>query len=207
VSVLLVIAAQGLAFGMLLQIAVGPVCLGVLQKGLAGKLRPALLMVVGVALADALYIALAMLGVAALFEVGALRVALALGGAVTLAYFGWRTIRSAADPVRPASGGDSGLGSLRYGFLLTLTNPLTALFWTGVFAGLAASSFGADRAAAIAFGAGCVAATLVFLSVVAASGAGLARALSNPRALGWLNRGVGVCLIVFAIKLALDGVA
>jgi threonine/homoserine/homoserine lactone efflux protein len=206
-SDLLLIAAQGFAFGMLLQIAVGPVCLGVLQKGLAGRLRPALLMVVGVALADALYIALALLGVAALFEIAALRAVLALGGAATLAYFGCRTIRSAADKVRPASGGDGRLGSLRYGFVLTLTNPLTALFWTGVFAGLAASSFGADRAAAVAFGAGCVAATLAFLSVVAASGAGLARVLSSPRALGWLNRGVGFCLIAFAIKLALDAVA
>jgi threonine/homoserine/homoserine lactone efflux protein len=202
----LAIAAQGLAFGMLLQLSVGPVCLGVLHKGLAGRLRTALLMVVGVALADALYIALALVGVATLLEIAALRLALGLGGAATLAYFGLRAIRSASAEARPARGGEGSLDSLRYGFLLTLTNPLTALFWTGVFAGLTASSFGADRAAAVAFGAGCVAATLVFLSAVAASASALSRLLASRRVLLWLDRGVGAFLTAFAVRLALDAV-
>ena len=201
------IVAQGLAFGMLLQLSVGPVCLGVFQKGLSGRLAPALWMVLGVALADGLYIALALAGVTALLEISALRIALGLLGAATLAWFGWRTLRSAASVAKPASGGEGALGSLRYGFVLTLTNPLTALFWTGVFAGLAAGSFGADRAAATAFGLGCVGATLLFLTGVATSGRALGRLLASPAALLWLNRAVGAFLIAFALKLAVDTMA
>ena len=53
------------------------------------------------------------------------------------------------------------------------------------------------------FAAGCIVATLLFLTGVALAGHYLERVLTERLAL-WLNRAVGLFLIGFAIKLGVD---
>ena len=55
----------------------------------------------------------------------------------------------------------------------------------------------------VCFAAGCIAATLLFLTAVALAGHLLERVLTERLAL-WLNRAVGLFLIAFAVKLAFD---
>jgi threonine/homoserine/homoserine lactone efflux protein len=194
---------DGLGFGMVLQLSVGPVCLAVLQRALAGRRRHALAMVLGVAAADALYIALAVIGVSTLIASEVARLLLGLGGAVVLAYYGLRMLlRAAAGGGRATTSGAGALAAWRNGFVLTLTNPLTILFWGAVFAGLGSGSLRGEDGALVAFASGCIAATLLFLSSVVAFGGWLKSVLTNPAALLWLDRGVGLFLIGFAVKLA-----
>jgi threonine/homoserine/homoserine lactone efflux protein len=196
---------QGFLFGLVLQLSVGPVCLGVFERALAGRLRTALWMVVGVALADAACIALALLGVGALLRVGEIRLAIGLLGAATLSYFGWRTIRAAAgDAAVKKVRLLDGRASLAYGLALTLTNPLTIVFWGGAFAGLVAAGTFGGMMDSVVFAVGCVAATVVFLTGVAVSARALQPVLAATGTFVWLNRAVGVFLIAFAIKLAND---
>lgn len=54
-DVSLVAIWNGLLFGMMLQLSVGPVCLAVLHHAMTWRLRDALMMVLGVALADEVY--------------------------------------------------------------------------------------------------------------------------------------------------------
>jgi len=54
---------EGLGFGLILQVSVGPVCVAVLHKGLTLGFRHAFSMVWGVALVDAIYIVLSVIGV------------------------------------------------------------------------------------------------------------------------------------------------
>jgi threonine/homoserine/homoserine lactone efflux protein len=199
--------AQGFLFGMVLQLSVGPVCLGVFERAATGRLRPALWMVAGVALADAICIALALLGTGALLRVDEVRLALGLLGSATLAYFGLRTIRATTGDATARPARVSGRrGSLTYGLALTLTNPLTIVFWGGAFASLAASGALGGAADSAAFAVGCVAATIVLLAGVALSARALGPVLTAAGALVWLNRAVGAFLIAFAIKLALDAI-
>ena len=81
---------EGLGFGLLLQISVGPVCVAVLHKGLTQGFRHAFAMVWGVALVDAFYILLSLLGVSALLRVEAARIAVGLAGVALLVFFGVR---------------------------------------------------------------------------------------------------------------------
>ncbi len=196
---------SGLFFGMVLQLAVGPVCISVLQTGLSKSFREAFVMVWGVALADATYIVLALLGVSNIMRIEPVRIVIGVGGAALLMYFGIRNLLSR----RPgaATGGVAERrtgGSFRYGFLLTLSNPLTVLFWAGVFGGLIATSQFTSGLAAYSFGLGCIASTVIFLTAVAALGRFLGGFVRNPSALVWLDRAVGLFLIGFAIKLVLD---
>ena len=186
---------------MVLQLSVGPVCLSVLQTGIAHSFAPAFMMTLGVVLADAAYVILALLGVSSLMQVPTLRIGIGLAGAMLLLYFGARNLLSSVAKPTGTTVARGGRSRLRDGFLLTLSNPLTILFWAGVFGGLIASRPFASHLAAYVFGAGCVAATLVFLTVVAAVGRFIAR-LVQPRVIIWLNRITGLFLIGFAIKLA-----
>ena len=195
----------GLLFGMVLQISVGPVCISVLQKGITESFREAFLMVWGVVLADGTYIVLAMVGISSVMQLEPMRVGIGLAGAALLLYFGIKNLLSKpravveTDAAPPKRG-----GSLRYGFLLTLSNPLTILFWAGVFGGLIASTQFAAQSEVYVFALGCIAATLVFLTAVAALGKFIGRYVRNPLVLVWLDRVVGLFLIGFALKLALD---
>jgi threonine/homoserine/homoserine lactone efflux protein len=177
---------QGLGFGLILQISVGPVCIAILHKGLTQGFRHAFSMVWGAALVDALYIVLSVAGVSAL-----------------LAYFGIRYLLAPAATARIEHSDESPLKSFTFGVGLTLTNPLTILFWAGVLGAMMSSHTFEQPGGVLFFSAGCVAATLLFLTAVAAAGHYLERVLTDRLSL-WLNRAVGLFLLAFAIKLAAD---
>lgn len=194
---------EGLGLGMILQISVGPVCIAVLHKGLTQGFAHAFAMVWGAALVDALYILLSVLGVSALLQIGPARVVVGLIGTLLLLYFGLRYLRAPAATTQVEQRDESPLQSFALGVGLTLANPLTILFWAGVL-GVMMSTHTFNQAGGVFFfSAGCVTATLLFLTGVALAGHLLERVLDERLAL-WLNRVVGLFLIVFALKLGVD---
>lgn len=194
---------QGLGFGLILQISVGPVCIAVLHKGISQGFLHAFSMVWGAALVDALYILLSAAGVSALLQIGPARVVVGVAGALLLVYFGVRYLRAPASMARIENAGDSRLKSFTFGVGLTLTNPLTILFWAGVLGATMSTHTFAQAGGVVYFAAGCVAATLLFLTAMAVAGHYLERVLTDRLSL-WLNRIVGLFLIGFAAKLAVD---
>lgn len=194
---------QGLGFGLILQISVGPVCIAILHQGLNQGFRQAWAMVWGAALVDTFYIVLSVVGVSALLQIGPARTAIGLTGAGLLIVFGIRYLRTPAQIARVEASGASLGKSFTYGVGLTLTNPLTILFWAGVLGAMMSTHTFDQPGGVIFFAAGCVVATLLFLTAVALAGHLLERVLDERMAL-WLNRAVGLFLIGFAIKLTAD---
>ena len=195
--------AQGLGFGLILQISVGPVCIAVLHKGLTQGFGHAFAMVWGVALVDALYIVLSLAGVSALLQVDAVRSFVGVAGALLLIYFGIRYLRAPAATPCVERNDESALKSFSFGAGLTLTNPLTILFWAGVLGAMMSTHTFNQQGGVVYFAVGCVVATLLFLTIVALAGHFLERVLTERLAL-WLNRTVGLFLIGFAVKLCWD---
>jgi threonine/homoserine/homoserine lactone efflux protein len=194
---------QGLGFGLVLQISVGPVCIAVLHKGLTLGFRNAFSMVWGVVLVDAFYIVLSLVGITAILQAGPARKAIGLAGALLLLYFGLRYLRAPAQPVQFERQPESPAKSFAYGVGLTLTNPLTILFWAGVLGAMMSTRSLGGNDNLVFFALGCILATLVFLTAVALAGHSLERVLSNQVSI-WLNRIVGLFLIGFALKLGTD---
>lgn len=138
---------KGLAIGFSIAAPVGPIGLLTIRRTLASGWASGFATGLGAASADALYGAVAALGLTA---VSALLIAqeqwLRLAGGIFLIYLGWRT--GTAQPARqdPAM---RRAGSLWRDYLsslaLTATNPATILSFVAVFAGLglaAAGSYG-----------------------------------------------------------------
>ncbi len=198
---------KGFRFGMLLQIAVGPVCLLVLQTAIAAGFRTAETGVMAVTLVDALFICAAILGIGALFNrFPNARIFLKYFGAVILVLFGLSNILGIFDvnllPGLNLSARANDRNFFLTMLLLTLSNPLTILFWAGVFSTkLAQENF--SRGEVYAFGGGAVLSTLSFLTLVAFAGS-LMNAYIGADFIKGLNLAVGLVLVYFGFRTMLS---
>ena len=196
---------KGLRFGILLQLAIGPVCLFVVNAALSAGFWPAMGAVAAVVLTDAVYITLSSLGAAALLSRPSVRRGARILGGAVLCVFGLDTALGALG-VRMLPGislfQDTMDGSyfLR-ALILTAGNPLTILFWGGALTAQVAKHRLAGRGVAL-FSLGCLLATLLFLSAVAAVGGALASVL-NETVVQVLNGAVGIALVIFGLRLIL----
>jgi threonine/homoserine/homoserine lactone efflux protein len=198
------ILIKGFRLGILLQIAVGPVCFFIFQTAAVSGFLAAESGVLGVVLVDSLFILAALMGLGALIEKKpALRRALKYVGAAVLVLFGLNLIAGAFNDgfIPGLDLSDTGAGSafLRAA-LITLSSPLTIIFWAGVFSQRLAEE-NLHRRDMTAYGLGAVLSTLIFLSATAALGT-LTNAFLSDDAIRILNAVVGLLLIVFGIRTA-----
>jgi threonine/homoserine/homoserine lactone efflux protein len=194
---------KGLKFGMLLQLAVGPMCLLVFSTATEQGLLSGLSLVGAIALIDALYIVLSGLGVAAFIGRKRVKLAIKIFGGSVLILFGLQNILGIFDltifPGRISSPSVSNGNIFLKGLLLTASNPLTIIFWSGVFSAQVAAHT-LTRQQLFFFGMGCVLSTLIFLSGVALLGNMLGIFLSGI-IIQLLNGAVGLVLLYFGVRL------
>ncbi len=154
---------RGFKTGLILQFAIGPVFIFVMNIAVQHSLSEGIAAVAGVTAADYVYIALSVVGVGKLLENDRIKIALGFIAPVVLLLFSVYMLYSvffagsAENTIRnnPSSGFLSA-------FALTMSSPLTILFWSGIFASRAVE-YGLTRRelAVFAFAAGL--ATFVFL--------------------------------------------
>ena len=190
---------KGLAFGFVLAATVGPMWVLCFRRTVAAGALAGFVSGMGIAVADALYGAVAAFGLTALS--GALlghRLWIGLLGALFLAYLGVRTL--AAPP--PPPGHDTlPRQPLAAAFLstlgLTLANPPTILAFAAIFAGLGLAQ-GAD------YGAAALVTLGVFLGsaswwVILAAAAGRLHGRAGPRLMRAINVASGSSILAFAL--------
>ena len=195
---------KGLRFGMILQLAVGPLCFLTFRTAAEAGFWAGMQVTLSVTLADALFVALSGLGAAAVLNRAKVKAAVQWAGCLILCLFGLDIILGAFDiALLPGVSllGAPGGGLFWQGFVLTASNPLTIVFWGGVFTAQVARHHW-DRRQLVLFAMGCVLSTLLSLSLVAALGSWLSGFLPET-AVQILNVLVGVVLIAYGIKLLL----
>jgi threonine/homoserine/homoserine lactone efflux protein len=196
---------RGFRFGMLLQLAVGPVCLLTLSTAGTQGFAAAMAMVAAVTLADAFYVSLSALGVAALVGRPKVKTALRFAGGAVLVLFGLdlgvEALGVTLLPGLSLFSASSGAGPFAQGLVITLSNPLTILFWGGMLTAKVAENRW-NRAQLGVFAAGCVLSTAVFLTAVSALGGIFAGRLPAALVTG-LNLAVGAALAFFGVRLML----
>ncbi len=194
---------KGLKFGMLLQFAVGPMCLMVFNTTTTYGFIYGLRVVFAISLIDALYIALSCVGVAAIINKAKLKAAIKLAGCLVLVFFGVNTISGVFDfsllPKIALFSNAASANLFGQGLLLTASNPLTIIFWSGMFSTQMIENKW-NKKQLFFFAVGCVMATITFLTVVAFLGSVLSDFLPQI-ILQFLNVLVGIVLIFFGIRL------
>ncbi len=191
--------ARGLAIGFAIAAPVGAIGLLCIRRTLADGRRAGFVSGLGAATADALYGAVAALGLTAVSTaIVAHQNSVRLVGGLFLIYLGVRTAM-AAPATESAAGSPRGLAAAYAStFLLTLTNPTTILSFAAVFAGLGLGAMGGDRLSALLLVCG------VFLGsalwwLILSGGVGLFRRALTPARLQWVNRLSGAVLFGFGV--------
>lgn len=193
---------KGLRFGMILQLAVGPICLMVFHTSTTYGAIYGLHLVLAIALVDALYIALSCVGVAAIINKGKINGVIKLIGCLVLVLFGANTIAGVFDlsfmPDITLFSSVSGENFFVQGLLLTASNPLTIVFWSGMFSAQMVENQW-NKKQLFYFASGCIMATVIFLTAVAFVGSALGGFLPQI-IMQFMNVAVGIVLVFFGIK-------
>ncbi|MBN2509482.1 MAG: LysE family transporter [Spirochaetales bacterium] len=158
---------RGLLTGFALQLAIGPVFFYIANAAIRSGLVVSIAGTFGVVLVDYLYIGLAISGIGTVLEKPAPRKFLAVFGPLVLCGFGIMMIRAGAGSMTgspdPVATVNSAFICFRNTVLLTVSSPLTILFWMGLFS-TRAFELKLSRSGLILFGAGAGLSTLIFLS-------------------------------------------
>jgi threonine/homoserine/homoserine lactone efflux protein len=191
---------KGFRFGLLLQLAVGPVCVFVLNQASNSGFAKGMAAVAAITLVDAAYIFLAIAGISRFVDFERYRKPFAIIGAAVILYFSIDIFLGAVAhisllPKVPilSDRESSFLGAL----VLTASNPLTILFWSGVFSAKIVEER-MSKGAVCWFGLGAVLSTVLFLTLIAGTGV-LLHDFLPAAVMKILNIAVALFLIYFAV--------
>lgn len=191
---------KGFKFGMLLQLAIGPICLFIFQTSITKGLFIAEIGVLGVAAGDSIQMILAILGIEKFLQKN--KSAFKIFSAIILFIFGINSILATLDidilPTLNFLNPNSNQNIFIQSLFLTLSNPLTIVFWAGVFSSKIAQEEISNDSLKF-FTLGCIFSTLFFLTIVSILG-NFTQTLFSNTIISILNIAVGVFLILFGFK-------
>lgn len=192
---------EGLKFGLLLQFAIGPMCLMVFNTAKNSGFLIAFSLVIAITLVDAFYIALAAIGASKILENKKVNKVFKILGSIVLVLFGTNIILNVFG-INILPGMNLKVNTTNIfiqGLILTLSNPITIIFWGSVLTTKIIDD-NLKRKELLIFYLGLVLATLFFLSLVAISRVILSNFISGTIS-NILNILVGILIIYFGIKL------
>lgn len=199
---------NGFKFGMMLQFAIGPICIFIFQTASLKGFYTAETGVLGVTLIDGLFILAAIFGISSLIQRKNIKFTLKILGAATLFIFGLSTILSQFSiNFLPSLSIQNSLNKNNIFFnsiILTASNPITIIFWSGVFL-TKITEKNIKKLDIYLFGLGSILSTLFFLTIIASLG-NFANYFFPNIIIQLLNIAVGLLLIYFSIKMLIKTV-
>jgi threonine/homoserine/homoserine lactone efflux protein len=196
---------KGFKFGMILQIAIGPVCIFVLTTAVSTNFFNAFSAVLAAVLIDAVYIILAATGAVRILKKSKNLFGLKLFSGIVILTFGISLIiKNFGMDIIPDIKFTKAPGINNYfiyTLILTASSPLTILFWSGIFNAKIIEDNLKDKDLYF-FGIGCLSATLIFLTIISALGSCL-RFMIPQIFISVLNTIAGMVIIYFAARLFL----
>ena len=192
---------KGYLTGLILQLAIGPVFLIILNIALEYGFLYGMFAVAGVVIVDYFYIILAIFGVGKLLEASRYRKVFSNISSVVLIFFGFVLIRKGILLNLDENIEIKQLTILKsFGstFLLTLSSPLTIVFWTSIFTNKS-MEYDLTKDELIIFGIAAGFATVSFLSILVMI-LSLLDKMIPAIVIKILNIVVGVILVSFGTK-------
>lgn len=196
---------NGLLFGLLLALLIGPVFFALIQTSIEKGFSAGASMAVGIALSDAFYVVVASAGVAALANNQEFQLWLGVLGGSIMLVFGLVNLFKKVEKQQEQHVGKPDRNSLAKqfvkGFMLNGINPFVLLFWIGI-ASMVALNYQYSLPQEVAFFVAIVL-TVFLLDLVKSYVAHKLRKMLSRRFMAWMNRLVGIVLVLFSFRLFL----
>ncbi|HDR6130522.1 TPA: LysE family transporter [Bacillus anthracis] len=186
--------------GLSLSAPMGPINAAQLEKGIRSGVFHAWILGIGALLADVIYMALIYLGVIHFLEKDIIKLFLWSFGAFVLIYTGIESLKNANQiSISNTRNDDSIIKSFFSGFFMSLSNPLTILFWLGIFGSIlekAASSYSKEQLLLYSFG---TILGIFIWDIMMASTSSIFRKILNTRILSLITVISGISLIIYGL--------
>ncbi len=190
---------KGVVLGFSIAAPVGPIGVLCIRRTLTAGMLSGVLSGLGAALADSLYGSIAAFGLGAISSLLLeYKECFHWGGSAFLLYLGVKTFYTRPVDAPPEIDTASRLGDLLSALFLTLTNPLTILSFTAIFAGLGINAApGGYRLSALMVG-GVFSGSLLWWIILSGAISRFRRRLGSS-ALRRINQGSGVIIFIFGL--------
>ena len=198
---------SGAAIGLAISAPVGPIGVLCIQRTLAKGRIAGLVTGLGAATADAGYAAIAALGLAFISEILiAQQPLVSLIGGGFLIFLGIKTFVSKPAEETAPNGKRGLLGAFASALVLTLTNPISIIYFAAIFSALGVAATGGK------FSAGAQLVLGVFLGsalwwFLLSGGVSLLRDRVSPSGMRWVNRGSGAIITIFGASALIFSIA
>jgi len=159
---------NGMLTGLFLQLALGPVFFFILGITVESNYMNSLYAILAVTLADYIYIGLSLIGIGRLLQKGKMKTIFGMFGSIILLLFGLMILYkglvfiNGTEQIRPIEW--TPVNSFSSCFILTISSPLTIIFWSSVFSAKAIEK-NYKKNQLIIFGIGTGLSTFLFLSL------------------------------------------
>jgi threonine/homoserine/homoserine lactone efflux protein len=195
---------KGLIIGFSIAAPVGPIGVLCIRRTLAEGRAAGLLSGLGAATADAIYGFIAAFGLTYVSNLlMGYQTLIRLVGGLFLCYLGLRTCFSKPAQNAAWAEGQGLVGAYVSTFFLTLTNPMTILSFTAVFAGLGIGSATGDYPSATLLVLGVFGGSATWWLVLS-GGVSVFRSKFTPRAMDWVNKLAGIVILGFGVVAVLS---
>jgi len=195
---------RGVVIGFSIAAPVGPIGVLCIRRTLAEGRVSGLLSGLGAATADGMYGVIAAFGLTYISNILiGYQPSIRLVGGLFLCYLGLKTYFSRPAEGPALVGGEGLLGAYVSTLVLTLTNPMTILSFTAVFAGLGIGTATGDYGSAALLVLGVFSGSAAWWLILS-GGVSLFRSKFTPRALGWVNKAAGIVILGFGVLAILS---
>lgn len=196
------VVVNGLVFGLVLAVLIGPVFFTLLQTSIEKGFDKAVLVAIGIFFSDVVYINLAYFGLSQFIKSSEYNKWIGYAGGVILIVFGVFSLFKSRKKTAVIHRSVSVKGFFRYifkGFIINGISPFVLLFWVGSMS-MATIEYGYSGKTLIVFF-GIIMLIVFITDVLKAYLAGKLRRLITPRLFTILNVIVGIALIAFGLRM------
>jgi threonine/homoserine/homoserine lactone efflux protein len=197
---------EGIILGITLAFLIGPGFIALIQTSIHNGLKSGLLFAMGIALSDLALVSLSYMGAIQFLTNEANQFAVGVIGGIILIGFGvltffkrYKVSTKRGIEVRVSVVGGGRFRHILKGFFMNILNPFLLIFWLGVMSFVSAKYGVATKEVVMFFGAAI--ATVFLTDTVKCLIANQIRRFLNINYLTWVNRAVGLSLIVFGIVM------
>ncbi len=202
------IVLNGIKFGLLLALLVGPVFFAIIQTSVEKGFWHGTWIALGVSLSDIFYVFVCYLGMAQMLENEKFQMLLAYAGGIILILFGlYHLLVKSRKRLQVDINLPSEKGFYRYifkGFVINGLSPMVPVFWIGVVS-IAALDYGYGSGFSFFIFFVSMLATVLLTDVTKAYLADKLRSLVTSRLLKVMNIALGIFLIIFGVRLIMLG--
>jgi L-lysine exporter family protein LysE/ArgO len=193
--------------GLTLAAPIGPVNAAQLDKGIKSGFLHAWLVGVGAVVADGVYMLVVYLGMVSFIDTPFIKTFLWLFGCFVLVYTGIESLMSAGKiQVDNKRKDESAYKSFISGFIMSITNPLTILFWLGIYGSVLAKTAAEYGRTELIIYSGAIFIGLLLWDVTMAALSSSFRKFLTNGLLIFISAVSGLSLIGFGVYFGIQGV-